>query len=302
MWLLHLLSAESTDNALKSLAPTELLKDEIDQMTKFYDLIITFFANYSFQLVGAFIIFLLGYWLAGKVGRWVLRLCEKHQLDITLSRFIANTCKMLIVVMITIIALGKLGISVTPFIAAIGAVSLGAGLALQGLLANYAAGFNIIITRPFVVGDTIIVQGVKGVVEEVLLAYTILRDEDNVKIMIPNKHIVGEVLHNSNNDTLLELSVGIAYQENPLEVIKLLEQALVDLDFVSKVRKPQLGIDEFADSAINIAIRLWTPTANFYEAKYCAYKEIYLALDKADINIPFPQRDVHLITQQKLSK
>lgn len=302
MWLLHLLSAESTDNALKSLAPTELLKDEIDQMTKFYDLIITFFANYSFQLVGAFIIFLLGYWLAGKVGRWVLRLCEKHQLDITLSRFIANTCKMLIVVMITIIALGKLGISVTPFIAAIGAVSLGAGLALQGLLANYAAGFNIIITRPFVVGDTITVQGVKGVVEEVLLAYTILRDEDNVKIMIPNKHIVGEILHNSNNDTLLELSVGIAYQENPLEVIKLLEQTLVDLDFVSKVRKPQLGIDEFADSAINIAIRLWTPTANFYEAKYRAYKEIYLALDKAEINIPFPQRDVHLITQQEPSK
>ncbi len=302
MWLLHLLSAESTDNALKSLAPTELLKDEIDQMTKFYDMIITFFANYSFQLVGAFIIFLIGYWLAGKVGRWVLRLCEKHQLDITLSRFIANTCKMLIVVMITIIALGKLGISVTPFIAAIGAVSLGAGLALQGLLANYAAGFNIIITRPFVVGDTITVQGVKGVVEEVLLAYTILRDEDSVKIMIPNKHIVGEVLHNSNNDTLLELSVGIAYQENPLEVIKLLEQTLVDLDFVSKTRKPQLGIDEFADSAINIAIRLWTPTANFYEAKYRAYKEIYLALNKADINIPFPQRDVHLITQQELTK
>jgi len=302
MWLLHLLSAESTDNALKSLAPTELLKDEIDQMTKFYDMIITFFANYSFQLVGAFIIFLIGYWLAGKVGRWVLRLCEKHQLDITLSRFIANTCKMLIVVMITIIALGKLGISVTPFIAAIGAVSLGAGLALQGLLANYAAGFNIIITRPFVVGDTITVQGVKGVVEEVLLAYTILRDEDSVKIMIPNKHIVGEVLHNSNNDTLLELSVGIAYQENPLEVIKLLEHTLVDLDFVSKTRKPQLGIDEFADSAINIAIRLWTPTANFYEAKYRAYKEIYLALNKADINIPFPQRDVHLITQQELTK
>ena len=300
MWLNKLLVTEQATKAVTSLAPTELLKDEIDQVAKFYDLIITFFANYSFQLVGAFIIFLLGYWLAGKVGRWVLRLCEKHQLDITLSRFIANTCKMLIVVMITIIALGKLGISVTPFIAAIGAVSLGAGLALQGLLANYAAGFNIIITRPFVVGDTIRVQGVKGVVEEVLLAYTILRDEDDVKIMIPNKHIVGEVLHNSNNDSLLELSVGIAYKENPLEVIKLLEKTLANLDFVSEARKPQLGIDEFADSAINIAIRLWTPTANFYEAKYRAYQEIYLALEKAEINIPFPQRDVHLIAQQEV--
>ncbi len=299
MWLNHPFVSETTTEALTSLAPTELLKDEIDQVAKFYDLIITFFTNYSFQLVGAFIIFIIGYWIAGKVGRWVLRLCEKHQLDITLSRFIANTCKMLIVIMITIIALGKLGISVTPFIAAIGAVSLGAGLALQGLLANYAAGFNIIITRPFVVGDTICVQGVKGVVEEVLLAYTILRDEDDVKIMIPNKHIVGEVLHNSNNDSLLALSVGISYKENPLEVIKLLEQTLANLDFVSEVRKPQLGIDEFADSAINIAIRLWTPTANFYAAKYRAYQEIYLALEKAGVNIPFPQRDVHIITQQE---
>ncbi len=300
MWLNHPFVSETTTEAITSLAPTELLKDEIDQVAKFYDLIITFFTNYSFQLVGAFIIFIIGYWIAGKVGQWVLRLCEKHQLDITLSRFIANTCKMLIVIMITIIALGKLGISVTPFIAAIGAVSLGAGLALQGLLANYAAGFNIIITRPFVVGDTICVQGVKGVVEEVLLAYTILRDEDDVKIMIPNKHIVGEVLHNSNNDSLLALSVGISYKENPLEVIKLLEQTLANLDFVSEVRKPQLGIDEFADSAINIAIRLWTPTANFYAAKYRAYQEIYLALEKAGVNIPFPQRDVHIITQQEV--
>ena len=285
--------------ASTSLAPTVLLKDEIDQVTQFYDLIINFFANYSFQLIGALIIFLIGYWFAGKIGRWVLTLCEKQKLDITLSRFIANTAKMLIVVMITIIALGKLGISFTPFIAAIGAVSLGAGLALQGLLANYAAGFNIILIRPFVVGDTITVQGVKGVVEEVLLAYTILRDEDDVKIMIPNKHIVGEVLHNSNNDSLLELSVGIAYHHNPLDVIKLLEETFTQLSFVSKARKPQIGIDEFADSAINIAIRLWTPTTNFYEAKYQAYKAIYLTLEKENITIPFPQRDIHWIKPEK---
>jgi len=282
-----------------SLAPTVLLKDELDQVSKFYDLIINFFANYSFQLIGALIIFLIGYWFSGKVGRWVLALCEKQKLDITLSRFIANTTKMLIVVMITIISLGKLGISVTPFIAAIGAVSLGAGLALQGLLANYAAGFNIILIRPFVVGDTITVQGVKGVVEEVLLAYTILRDEDNVKIMIPNKHIVGEVLHNSDENTLLELNVGIAYRHNPLEVVTLLEETFSKLDFISSEKAPQVGIDKFADSAISIAIRAWTPTANFYDAKFKAYKAIYLALEQGNITIPFPQRDVHLVERSK---
>ena len=164
----------STEQAAKTLDPTKLLKEELDQVSHFYNVIVEFFTNYSFQLVGAFIIFIIGYIFAGKIAGLVLRLCERHKLDVTLSRFLANTSKMLIVVMITIIALGKLGISVTPFIAAIGAISLGAGLALQGLLANYAAGFNIIIIRPFVVGDTITVQGVTGLVKEVLLAYTCL--------------------------------------------------------------------------------------------------------------------------------
>lgn len=283
------------DSAVSSLQPANLLKEEIDRMTKFYDLVIDFFANYSFQLIGAFIIFIFGYYLAGKIANGVLQLCEKQKLDITLSRFLANTSKMAIVILITIVALGKLGISVTPFIAAIGAISLGAGLALQGLLANYAAGFNIIIVRPFVVGDTITVQGVTGVVKEVLLAYTIIQDQDNVDITIPNKHIVGEVLHNSKNDSLLELSVGIAYKHNPIEVVKLLTQTIESLDIVGQQKHPQVGIDEFSDSAITIAIRLWTPTINLFDAKYKAYEAIYLALEKAEINIPFPQRDVHLI-------
>lgn len=291
-------AAEAVEQSTPQLSPANLLKEELDQVNHFYDLIIEFFSNYSFQLVGALIIFCIGYVISGKISNLVLGLCERHKLDITLSRFLANTTKMLLVVMITIVALGKLGISVTPFIAAIGAVSLGAGLALQGLLANYAAGFNIIIIRPFVVGDTIKVQGVTGVVKEVLLAYTILNDEDEVEIMIPNKHIVGEVLHNSKHDSLLELSVGISYQHNPLEVVALLEKALSTLDIVSDARAPQLGIEQFADSSINIGVRLWTPTANLHAAKFEAYKRVYLTLDEANIKIPFPQRDVHLIQQQ----
>jgi len=283
---------------LISLAPSALLKDEFDQLNQFYDLIINFFANYSFQLVGALIIFIIGYIVAGKISKVVLRLCEKHKLDVTLSRFIANISRTLIVVMIAIIALGKLGISVTPFIAAIGAISLGAGLALQGLLSNYAAGFNIIIVRPFVVGDTITVQGVTGIVQEVLLAHTKIHDEDNVEITIPNKHIVGEVLHNSRGDSLLELTIGIAYKHNPLEVVDLLTKVITDLDIVGESRTPQLGIGKFADSAINIEIRLWTPTTSLYDSKYKAYKAIYLALEEANISIPFPQRDVHFISKE----
>ncbi|WP_077340980.1 mechanosensitive ion channel family protein [Pseudocolwellia agarivorans] len=288
-------TATTSQKVVEVINPANLLKNEIDQMAHIYQIVIDFFTNYSFQIVGAIIIFIIGYILAGKVAAMLLRVCERHNLDVTLSRFIANSSRMLLVLMIAIIALGKLGISVTPFIAAIGAVSLGAGLALQGLLSNYAAGFNIIITRPFVVGDTIIVKGVTGVVKEVLLAHTIIYDEDNVRITIPNKHIVGEILQNSLHDSLLELNVGIAYSENPIEVIALLDKVIATTGVVSKTREPQIGIDEFADSAINISIRLWTPTVNLYTAKFTAYKAIYLALDEANIQIPFPQRDVHMI-------
>ncbi|WP_083690026.1 mechanosensitive ion channel family protein [Colwellia sp. UCD-KL20] len=288
-------TATTSQKVVEVINPANLLKNEIDQMAHIYQIVIDFFTNYSFQIVGAIIIFIIGYILAGKVAAMLLRVCERHNLDVTLSRFIANSSRMLLVLMIAIISLGKLGISVTPFIAAIGAVSLGAGLALQGLLSNYAAGFNIIITRPFVVGDTIIVKGVTGVVKEVLLAHTIIYDEDNVRITIPNKHIVGEILQNSLHDSLLELNVGIAYSENPIEVIALLDKVIATTGVVSKTREPQIGIDEFADSAINISIRLWTPTVNLYTAKFTAYKAIYLALDEANIQIPFPQRDVHMI-------
>jgi small conductance mechanosensitive channel len=287
--------ASTTKKVVEVINPANLLKDEIDQMAQIYQVVIDFFTNYSFQIVGAVIIFIVGYIIAGKVAAMLLRVCERHNLDVTLSRFIANSSRMILVLMIAIIALGKLGISVTPFIAAIGAVSLGAGLALQGLLSNYAAGFNIIITRPFVVGDTIVVKNVTGVVKEVLLAHTIIYDEDNVRITIPNKHIVGEILQNSFDDSLLELNVGIAYSENPLEVIALLDKVIATTGVISKTREPQIGIDEFADSAINISIRLWTPTVNLYTAKFTAYKAIYLALDEEGIQIPFPQRDIHMI-------
>jgi len=288
----------SSENILD---PTSLLKDEIDLVNQAYNITIEFFTNYTFQLIGALIIFTIGFILAGKVSSLVLKLCKKHGLDITLSQFLSNTTKMLIVIFITIIALGKLGISVTPFIAAIGAISLGAGLALQGLLANYAAGFNIILIRPFVVGDTITVHGVSGIVKEVLLAYTVIADEDDVDITIPNKHIVGEILHNSKHDSLLELSVGIAYKEDPIETIKLLEKVIKALKVTSETKEAQIGIGEFADSAINIDIRIWTPTESLYDNKFKVNKAIYLALQEANIEIPFPQRDVHLVTNTKAS-
>ncbi|WP_438958060.1 mechanosensitive ion channel family protein [Porticoccus sp.] len=270
------------------------MQEEIQQVEAIYNSIVQFFVNYSFQLVGALIVFLIGMFVASKVSAATLKLCEKKSLDITLSRFIASFVKIVILVGVAIIALGKIGISVTPFVAAIGAISLGAGLAVQGLLSNYGAGLNIIITRPFVVGDTITVKGETGLVDEVHLAYTVLKDEDDVRITIPNRHIVGEILHNSAANKLAETTVGVSYGSDPETVIKVLQSVLAEQG-ASETREPLIGIDNFGDSGINFMVRFWVPTEHFHETRFRVNGAIFQALTDANISIPFPQREVRLL-------
>ncbi len=271
------------------------MEQEIQQAAAIYNLVAEFFINYSFQILGAIIILLIGMFVARKVGTLVLRLCDRKGLDITLSHFIASFVRIAVIVMVAIIVLGKLGISITPFLAAVGAISLGAGLAVQGLLSNYSAGLNIILARPFVVGDTIRVQGVSGQVKDVRLAFTILTNEDDIEITIPNRHIVGEIIHNSHADTLAEETIGIAYRSDPQRAIEVIQSALADIAELQGKRPPQVGIEGFGDSSINIGIRFWAPTANYFQTCYKANGAIFSALKAADIEIPFPQREVRLL-------
>lgn len=270
------------------------MEKEIEQLSVIYTKANEFLVEYSFQIVGAVIVFLVGMYLARKISNVVLKLCLKHQIDITLSHFIANTARILLIVMVAIICLGKLGISITPMVAAIGAVSLGAGLALQGLLSNYGAGLTIIIARTFVVGDTITVKNVTGVVKEIRLAYTLLSDEDNVEILIPNKHIVGEIIHNSHAEKLAEEVLGIAYHCDPEVAVAVISDVLEKIEGISRARGPLIGIERFGESSIDIGIRYWIPTERYYEIRYCANLAIFRALQQANIQIPFPQRDVYL--------
>jgi small conductance mechanosensitive channel len=166
---------------------------------------------------------------------------------------------------------------------------------VQGLLSNYSAGLSIIFTRPFVVGDTIRVRGVWGIVEEVHLSHTVLTNEDGEIITIPNKHIVGEIIHNSQADTVLELTVGVAYDSDIDIAISAVRTAVSRIEGLSTDRVSQIGIARFGDSAIEIEARVWVQTRKFHEARFEANYVISGALDKAGIGIPFPQRVVRLV-------
>lgn len=273
------------------------MEEELQVAQQVYELIVSYLVTYSFQILAAIVIMILGSVVARKVSSFLENFMVRKELDVTLSHFVASFLKIIIITFAAIIALGKLGIEVTPFIAAIGALSLGAGLALQGLLSNYGAGVSIIVARPFVVGDTISVQGVSGVVKQVKLAYTVLSNEDEVEITIPNKHIVGEIIHNSQASSLIESSVGIAYASDTEKALNVIARAVSGTDGVATEKAPQIGIENFGDSSIDIGMRYWVPTQSLFATKYRVNKAVFKALEENNIEIPFPQRDVRLVRE-----
>ena len=150
------------------------MDNELETIQQIYNVVVEFIINYSFQILGAIIILLIGAKLAGWLGRLVTGLCEKKNVDITLSRFLGNVVKILTLTFVIIIAIGKFGISIAPFIAALGAIAFGTSFAIAGPVSNYGAGLVIILSRPFVIGDTITINNVSGQVEEIHLSTTIL--------------------------------------------------------------------------------------------------------------------------------
>lgn len=269
-----------------------MINSEIEQVEKYYTMISEYLVKYSMQLIGALLILIFGLWIAQKLSKMVAGIMSRNNIDITLTNFVSNVVKVLLIIMFIIIALGKIGISVTPFVAAIGAASLGAGLALQGMLSNYGAGLAIIATRPFIVGDTIEVKNVSGQVKTIELGHTVLINEEKVEITIPNKHIVGEILHNSFNYSLVKGEIDIAYNASAEQAIDLIEDVLKEHELVADDPHSQVGIERFADSGVTISYRYWVPTTKIIETKLAVNGGVYNAIQGADIEIPFPQRVV----------
>lgn len=273
------------------------MEEQITAAQKLINTLIEISVNYGFQVLGAVIVLIAGSLIGKWVGSIVFSLATARKLDITLSKFLATTVKITVIGFAVIIALGKFGITIAPFVAAIGAAAFGATYAIQGPLSNYGAGLSIILGRPFVVGDTISVVGVSGVVHEVKLASTTLLTGDGVKITIPNKHIVGEILQNSKANRVSEGVIGISYDSNPEKAIDTIKHVLRQFSDIVVNPEPQIGIQAFADSSVNISYRYWVPTEKHTQTVGMVNLEIFKAFQAANIEIPFPQREVRIVSQ-----
>lgn len=272
-----------------------MLDEELQQLDELIIKFVEWLAARGASLVAAILIVVLGFWLAKNFSKLVFKICKKRDIDVTLTRFFASFSKVVIIVFAVIMALSKLEIEITPFIALLGAGAFGLSLAVQGPASNYGAGIILIITRPFKVGDTLTLNDMTGIVDFVNLGNTQLINEDEERITIPNRHVLGEIFINSDKHKIIESVVGIDYGADPEEAIRCVSDAIKGVEGVIKQRDPEVGIDEFADSSINIGYRVWVPTQKYHRTRYAINMAIFRALKTARITIPFPQRDVHLI-------
>jgi len=255
-----------------------------------------FAALYGLKVVAAIVIFVVGRWVARALRNVAKKMMAKGDVDETLISFVGNLTYITLLAFVIIAALNQLGIQTTSFIAVIGAAGLAIGLALQGSLANFAAGVLMIIFRPFKAGDYIEGAGVAGTVEEVQIFATQLKTPDNKKIIVPNAKMMGDNITNySAKDTRrVDMVIGVGYGDDLKKVREVLEDILAKDDRILEDPAPTIGVLELGDNSVNFAVRPWVKTEDYWGAYFDVTETVKRRFDEEGISIPYPQRDVHL--------
>lgn len=251
---------------------------------------------YGLKVIAALAIFIIGKIIAKAISTGVSNAMNKGGSDPILISFTTNMLYAALLAFVIIAALGQLGIQTTSFIAILGAAGLAVGLALQGSLANFAAGVLMIIFRPFKQGDFIEGAGVSGVIEEVHIFNTIMRTGDNKTIIIPNGSLMsGNIVNYSTKPTRrLDLVIGIGYDDDIKKAKQVLEDLMASEERILKDPAPTIGLLELADSSVNFAVRPWVNSADYWGVHFDLLERIKLRFDDEGISIPYPQRDIHL--------
>ena len=247
------------------------------------------------QLIGAAGIAFAGFVAAHYAGKLAAAWLAKRSMEPPVRMLIERVVRLLVLALAVVIALGTAGVEVAPLVAGIGVVGVGVGLAMQGVLGNLVAGLLIIFTKPFRVGEYIELLGVHGQVTTVELFSTTLAHADRSRVIIPNRKIVGEILHNYGVIRQLDLSVGVSYQTKMEEALALVRDILQKNPRVLREPAPVFGVSTLADSSIIIAIKPWTSVADFGPAAAEINASVLERFRASGISIPLPQREVRLL-------
>jgi small conductance mechanosensitive channel len=294
------MAAEAAKEAATA-APVDVAKEvgqlmEPENAVRLLELGRDFLIQYGPRVLAAIAIFFFGKMLAKWMRRVVVRLMNKADMDPMVTGFVASMVYIGLMVFVVMAALGQVGIQTTSFLAILGAAGLAIGLALQGSLANFAAGFLLIVFRPFKVGDVIEAAGVTGKVDLIQIFTTTLRTADNKTIIVPNAKLGNDnIINYSTQETRrVDLVVGVSYDADIKQARDIL-QGIVDSDErILRDPEPLIVVGELADSSVNFFVRVWVKSGEYWSVYFDANEKVKLRLDEAGIGIPYPQRDVHL--------
>lgn len=238
---------------------------------------------------------LVARWLGKIFAGWL----EKLQLEPPVRQLLVRLVRLLVVFLFLTMALQNLGVQLLPLLAGLGVASAGIVLALQGVLKNLVAGLTIIFTKPFKVGEYVAMVGVEGRVAAVDLFSTRLVHTDKSVVVVPNRKIVGEILHNYGNVRQLDLLVGVAYATDLDRALAAISQVVEANPRVLKEPAPDIGVSKLADSSINIAAKPWVNVPDYEPAGGELYRAIVEKLRAEKIEIPLPQREVRIVSAEE---
>lgn len=252
--------------------------------------------EYGLRVVGALVFLLVAMYLAGAAARAMRRALERTHVETTLALFLSSLARVVVIVMAVLTCMSIVGIPITSFAAMLGAGGLAVGLALQGSLSNIAAGAALSITRPFRVGDAVVVAGQRGIVDEIGLFTTILNTIDSRRIIIPNGQIFGTIIENTTHHPVrrVQVIVGVAFSADIDRTRGVLLEAVRAVPGRVEDPAPQVILSGLSDSAVTWELNLWSRGEDMIAAREALVSETKRALDAAGIEVSIPQRVVYL--------
>jgi small conductance mechanosensitive channel len=271
------------------------MNNQLDPLAHAKDTLIDLAIRFGPKLLVAILILTAGFFVAGWVARVIQRALSRLDLEPPVRQLLSRVARVLVVCLFAMMALQNLGVELLPLIAGLGVAGAGIALATQGVLSNMVAGLTIIFTKPYRVGEYIAIAGVEGQVEGITLFNTALLHPDRSRIIVPNRKVVGEILHNYGRIRQSEIQVGVAYESDLALALGTIRDLVQANSRVLAEPAPVIQVVMLADSAVQIAIKPWVAVADFGAVVGELNLSLVEELRQRGIGIPYPQREVRLI-------
>lgn len=255
-----------------------------------------FLVKIGTNLIICVLILVVGFWLAKILSKGLKRVLRRSKTDEGLVTFTTSFISMVLKVLVVVTAITQLGIEMTSFVALLGAAGLAIGMAFSGTLSNFAGGVMILVLKPFKVGDLILTQGEQGFVKEIQIFNTYLHTTDNKVIILPNGPVAnGNITNFTRADNRrVEWIFGISYGDEFDIAKRLIEQFIKEDKRILVDPEYFIGLSLLADSSVNITVRAWVLTDDYYPVFFDMNERVYKEFEKEGLHFPFPQMDVHL--------